>query len=208
MSNAYSYGDDINLHWDYIHNHHTNHEGSYQDCNPYHEEISAILRDIGECASSTYLTDGTSTNKNQMVPTLQHYGYTCSNLVSANTTLMISSINSGSPIFMFSPGHFYVADGYKNYTIIRDKYEQAYPDPGYYLTQSVIIEDIHVMHINWGWSGICNGYFAFGDYNTANGISYDTNNNYAVYDFTDNAQMVYNIHPPIIPPFPPFPPIN
>ena len=123
MSNVYSFGTVISPHWGYIQYHYMNHSNT-KICSPYHNEISALLRDIGEYASSDYRTDGTGTwtYSNQIVPTLQHYGFTSSTLVSADTDTMISSLDSGYPICMFSPGHFYVADGYKDYTITRYKY--------------------------------------------------------------------------------------
>ena len=196
MSNVYSFGTIISPHWSYIHNHYINHSYT-KPCSPYHNEISAFLRDIGEFASSDYRNDGTGTwtNNSQIVPTLQHYGFTSSALVSANTNTMITSLNSGYPVCMFSPGHFYVADGYKDYTVTRYKYERAIGESGYILTGSVITEDIHAMHINWGWDGNCNGYFAFETYNTANAVEYDTNNHNVSQNYTNGAQMVYNIHP-------------
>lgn len=196
MSNVYSFGTVISPHWGYIQYHYMNHSNT-KICSPYHNEISALLRDIGEYASSDYRTDGTGTwtYSNQIVPTLQHYGFTSSTLVSADTDTMISSLDSGYPICMFSPGHFYVADGYKDYTITRYKYERVIGESGYTLTGSGVIEDIHAMHINWGWDGNCNGYFAFGTYNTANAEEYDTNNHNVSKDYTNGAQMVYNIHP-------------
>ncbi len=194
MSNVYSSGETINLHWNYINYHYTNHSES-RTCSNYHNEISAFLRDIGEVASSDYRADETGTYNSKIVPTLQHYGFTSSSLVYANTTTMISSLNLSYPICMFSPGHFYVVDGYKDYTKIRYKYEKAGIGSDYILTETTIMEDIHAMHINWGWNGTCNGYFAFGTYNPANAEEYDTSTNNASHDYTSGAQMVYNIHP-------------
>ena len=137
------------------------------------------------------------------VSTIQHYGYSCSSLQFENVSTMISSLDSGYPVFICGltgpgqqdVGHGFVADGYKDHIITRYKYEQAIGSTGYILTDVTVIEDCHALHINWGGNGVCNGYFAFGTYDTSDAESYDTNNNNISYNFYYNLSMITNIHP-------------
>lgn len=81
---------------------------------------------------------------------------------------------------------------YNPFFAYEDTYAQAYPNPGYYLVSSTLIEEVHALHINWGWNGTCNGYFNFNIYNTANAFSYDgpsgVSNNYS-----SGIKMIANI---------------
>ena len=87
-----------------------------------------------------------------------------------------------------APGHTWVADGFVNYKCGVEYYEWVDPDPGIvgfddpkdlsegmYLVNSSTVVERYVLHFNWGWSGKCNGYFAFGVYdpNKADNKEYD-----------------------------------
>ena len=64
-------------------------------------------------------------------------------------------VRKGIPVYMqgFRPeaGHAWIIDGY----LVQRKYNQAYPY-GYM--------EHYLVHINWGWGGRCNGYFAINSF--------------------------------------------
>jgi len=73
---------------------------------------------------------------------------------------------------------------------------------GYIPSGTTKIFESHALHINWGWYGICNGYFTFGSYNTASAEEYDTGLNYVSYDFCRYIRMIPNIRKPGLTPLP------
>ena len=111
---------------------------------------------------------------------------------------ILSSLNNGRPVYMqgvddcntdtYSDdvGHAWVIDGYVEYVTTIDSYENGQ------LIGSFPYDDYHVMHINWGWDGVCNGYFYFGEYDTSGADSYD-GVHYGAYDFDSENKMYTNI---------------
>ena len=77
----------------------------------------------------------------------------------------------------------------------KDKYEKVYGDGEYTLTSHTMTGESHSLHINWGWNGVCNGYFTFGTYNTADSESYDTSTNTATFNFIEPIRMLCDIAP-------------
>lgn len=191
----YAQGESISLHWYYVNSHVTIHVGN-KPCTPYHSEISALLRDVGNQVGMSYNPGSSSAFSANVPNALQHYGYTAGALVDANVSTIKASLDNHRPVYMrgtsATSGHAWVADGYKDYLLYEDTYAQAYPNPGYYLVSSTLIEEVHALHINWGWNGTCNGYFNFNIYNTANAFSYDgpsgVSNNYS-----SGIKMIANI---------------
>ena len=191
----YAQGESISMHWSYVNSHVTTHTGN-KPCTPYHSEISALLRDVGNQVGMSYNSGSSSASSANVPSALQHYGYTTGALVNADVSTIKASLDNHRPVYMkgasATSGHAWVADGYKDYELYEDTYAQAYPDPGYYLVGSELIEEVHALHINWGWDGICNGYFNFNIYNTANAFSYDgqsgVSNNYS-----SGIKMIANI---------------
>ena len=160
------------------------------------------MRDIGCVAGTEYLSNSSGTNPNCLPEVLEHYGYRCdsSGCVPANISCIKASINNGCPVFMFgylsgNGGHGWVADGYKDIIYYQDKYEKAYGNGDYVLTQHTITNESHCLHINWGWDGNCNGYFNFNNYCTSMSVSYDTEVNNKHYNFCRNINMLCNIRP-------------
>ena len=54
-----------------------------------------------------------------------------------------------------------------------------------------------LVHLNWGWNGMCNGWFDLDYYATDNADIYDdpnVNNGYD-YDFRYDVELIYNIRP-------------
>lgn len=196
-SGIYSSGTSLTMHWSNIRNHTINHSGT-QSCSAYHSEISALIYDISERVHMTYYTNGSSgASFSYVQPAFVHYGYFLDSVANVDINDMIASIDANRPVILSGlsagVGHAWIADGYKDYILYCDTYARAYPGPGYYLVNSVQVDEKHAMHFNWGWDGECNGYFNFGIYNTSNPDSYDGNINTYHENYTTDLQMHTNI---------------
>ncbi len=80
----------------------------------------------------------------------------------------------------------WIVDGFVEYKCGVEYYEWVDPDPGiggfddpkdvsegmYVVTSSTVVER-NWLHFNWGWNGLCNGYFSQGIYAPAEGEEYD-----------------------------------
>ena len=70
---------------------------------------------------------------------------------------VLNSLDNGCPVFMSAiaavvSGHAWVIDGY----IMRD----------YVSSNGVVDKSQTLVHCNWGWHGVCNGYFTSGIFKT------------------------------------------
>ena len=109
------------------------------------QEIAKLMKDVGESVLMNYQLAESSANMNWVGHKLQHdfnYSPDCQFISSSNfsddewISMIKSNIDSGNPVIYNGTGnggnHAFIIDGYNSY--------------GY--------------HINWGWSGFCNGYFS------------------------------------------------
>lgn len=181
MGNDFSQGDSVSLDWTSIRNHVTNHV-SFLPCTPHHNNIGALLREIGAQALTSYNSNGSSTYLSACSNAFDYFDYDYTDAQApSKMALKVALVNFG-PVFMFGGfydnsnqwnGHFWVADGYKDYRYYRDKYEIAGLGSSPIITEHVLIREAHCLHINWGWNGNCDGYFNFGVYDTDNAEQYD-----------------------------------
>lgn len=114
--------------------------------------MSKVLGNSKNCAVD-YAADGSGSNANKAKRTFENYGY--KNVTkrlgceSGDIKRIDSQIASGRPVYMGGQrkggGHAWVIDGLNG---------------NYY-------------HINWGWQGDCDGYYAKGVFNTSSRHSYD-----------------------------------
>ena len=94
-------------------------------------------------------------------------------------------IDDGNPILVcsvphksffdydFAASHAWNIDGYKTrYTHITKKYYKG----SYHYDTKYSTEETMMVHCDWGWSGMCNGYFASGVFNLGgSGMLWDNN---------------------------------
>jgi hypothetical protein len=184
------------LNWYLINFHKVNHSTS-SACNPVHYQISTLLRDIGENVNMEYGIDESVAFSSDVPAALEHYGYLSDSYTEASIPIIKASLDNYRPVYMrgwseYDGGHAWVADGYKDYRLYRNTYAQAYPAPGYYLVNTEFIEEVHALHINWGWDGVCNGYFNFNCYDTTVAVSYDEASGFS-YQFSSGIKMITNI---------------
>ena len=133
------------------------------------EAVATLMRYCGQCSSMDYGTDGSGTGSwNQMVA-MQVFGY---NLSAQSlhrddygtdewNALMLEDLTEGIPILYTGygedAGHAYVVDGF----------------------------DGSMYHINWGWEGTGNGYFALDAFTVGN------------WDFSFAQQMQHRLFPEV-----------
>lgn len=206
MNNDYYAGDTLFLDWPSIKEHIVNHTDSLA-CNAVHGQIGALMRELGAKYNANYYTNSTGAFLSQGVNVYSALGINCSSYAQADLSTIKSSLRLARPVQMAgvtnnSEGHSFVADGYKDYEVWRTIYALEGPDGEYIEIRTVKISESHSLHINWGWNGVCNGFFTFGTYNTASAEEYDTESNYANYDFCNQLRMIANIKNPGLTPIP------
>ncbi|MBR5385657.1 MAG: C10 family peptidase [Bacteroidales bacterium] len=153
------------------------HEDWHEDndvCTPYHDDVAALLREIGFRASANYYTDGRRTGSYTAddADAFESFGYetkrwpdTWNRPGDDLTTDVMKSVLDDGPVYMVGYtgsikdrstfGHAWVVDGYIQMTI-KYRLEGSLPLEFY--------EDALYIHINWGWGGESDGWFRFGEY--------------------------------------------
>lgn len=132
---SYDYYDWDNMLDDYSH-------GGYSDAQA--QAVGALMRDLGKLAQATYGVNGTNCDEGKVWNALQNY-YNCNvrqlekDLLPGGEFLqaIYNELSMGCPVFMTGGDHAFVYDGY---------------------------DENGLVHVNWGWAGLDNGYF---DINTA-----------------------------------------
>jgi len=160
-------------------------------------QIGRLARQLGQNAGSTYNQNSTSTSISSMRSALSSLGYNVGNIVTISPTNGVFAdedlyafpniLSNNNLIFMRGEneddnGHAWVIDGcyyvkalYQLLATYDGTTWSVYQEMGTYRT-------CH-NHINWGWDGICNGYFNGWIYNANNAQRYDTEvSNYASSD--------------------------
>lgn len=187
-------GDTVDLDWEKM----VNSESGMVGIEIVHDRIAVLMREIGNRVGMRYFNNNniSGTDNCKVNQAFRSFGYSVSDTLKSRTMSEIfSSIRAKRPALVCglapsgnAPGHTWVADGFVNYKCGVEYYEWVDPDPGivgfddpkdlsegmYLVTSSTVVER-YVLHFNWGWSGKCNGYFAFGVYdpNKADNKEYD-----------------------------------
>ena len=108
------------------------------------QAVGVLMRDLGRLARATYGVNGTLSDEGKVWNALQYY-YDCTvrqlekDLLPGGEFLQVvyNELSLGCPLFMTGGDHAFVYDGY---------------------------DENGLVHVNWGWGGLDNGYF---DINTA-----------------------------------------
>lgn len=208
MGGDYLAGESVSLNWTGIKTHIDLHTDSLS-CNQYHKQISALLREIGYAANTNYTSPNSSSTSTNNVPgAFEHFGYTTSSpvLVNSNSiSTLTSCIKSFGPVCMRGSrvqndtliGHAWVADGYKDFAYYHNGYSWATNGDEPFMFEHTLIRESHVLHINWGWDGDCNGFFNFNSYDIDNAVIYDDTHNNSGRNYDTNVKMivVYPVNP-------------
>lgn len=197
MDDDYSAGDTLVLNWPLIKEHIANHADS-SSCDTVHKQIGAFMRELGALYNANYQTNSTSASTANSVNIYSSFGVLCSNFTTANINAIKQSLSKSRPVHMRgntinNEGHSFIVDGYKDFEVWRTTYIAEGQNGEFIVSGTTKVSESHSLHINWGWDGVCNGYFSFDSYATASGEEYDTENNSVNYDFCNNVYMVANI---------------
>lgn len=200
MGNAdftYPSGSPIQLNWNGI-GAHTKTHTAFQTCSMYHNTISALMREIGNRVNMVYNSSGSGAPPTSIPSGLSSFGYSCNSPATAVSYHVRQSIENYGPVIMggqsLEGGHAWVADGYKDLEYHTCLYVYDY-DLNEYVMEEESVERVESIHLNWGWDGVCNGYYAYGVYNVSAADSYDDEYLSLSYDFSIGTKMFCDIYP-------------
>lgn len=181
-----------------------------------HNQISYLCREIGERVDMDYNDAYTDENGTYYGPSsgavssdvpaaLSGLGYSSnSTLIAYDLQTIRSNIDNGLPIYMKGAqidddkrvGHAWVVDGYMTYTQMFITYISLASNNGPWRIDEIRYRYTYYPHCNWGWSGICDGFFNDGVFKTANAYQYDSSTgNSTSYNFHDELLIITNITP-------------
>ena len=169
----------------------------------YIEPVALFLREIGERCGMVYDNESTSDIYN-IASILPSFGYQQPTIQNFHYVTVVSELTANRPVYMRGEyydynknkyvGHAWVVDGYKSRD--RDVAYYTYLDDGSYVLWETKHEDFDYLHINWGYSGQCNGYFQKNVYNLGMAYEYDDGSYWPNYtEYTDNFLILTNITP-------------
>ena len=149
------------------------------------DQVSKLLYEIGFRIGMNWQCDGSGADSDHAIAFMKSSGY--SNCVESNYNYARIRIylNNRKPVivsgkasrqnrflslaYSYSDGHAWVVDGYK--AMVADYYNYVVdPSTDYYSENYVgtVLRNSY-LHINWGWGGIYNGYFAEGCFDVGRG---------------------------------------
>ncbi|MDZ7680813.1 MAG: C10 family peptidase [Fodinibius sp.] len=153
---------------------------SYNPNSTGSNEISSLMRDVGDIVFMNYGCDGSGAKDDHIEPGFRSFGYNSATQIgyagTNNYKDVIDNIEQGNPVVFTGykdtilgvidkDGHAWVADGY------RDIWDCS-QGIGYLL-----------FYMNWGWEGSYNGWFYFDNFNPGNS------------QYNSGTEVVVNIHP-------------
>ena len=185
-----------NLFWEGIlaqHKHSNYQETITCSCNhEIHKQIGYLCRQLGKSSNSNYSNPlQTGTTINNIRTTLKNLGYTVSETQSYTNSAVLSNVNLDRILLVggktSTDAHMWLIDGCQQKTMIVKVY---LVDPTYPVcdittlreTYSTLLKDL--VHINWGWGGVDNGYYNNNVFNTAQCATKDQKQNSAGETYT------------------------
>lgn len=141
--------------------------------------VAQLLHSIGVSIDMNYGCSSSSADVNNVVPWLRNIGYTVETMDYKWNTVK-RQLDLGHPVIMhgkrskrkffgitigYKNGHAWVLDGYKCTKTQYETYKVDLDKDIYEITSSTTKSIDYYLHINWGWDGENNGYFAEGCFN-------------------------------------------
>lgn len=196
MGGDFSSGELVSLYWPGIKIHTMSHTDT-RSCNSYHNNIGALLREIGSQVDMSYDYNESTASIDDVPDGFSYFGYITSSPVTFNANTAKTAIKSFGPIYMrggLAPnggGHAWVVDGYSDYKYYYCRFERAEGDGNPpVITQQTLVSEEHAFHINWGWDGDCNGYFDIGVFDVDEADLYEVSHNHTGLNFAYDCKMV------------------
>lgn len=170
----------------------------------YTDQLAQVLYHLGVCFNARSGAGGTSVNIDNVVAglkTLESNYYKIARVAPVSTSIgaIYTNLNANKPMYVRGSsvavgGHAWVLDGYLN----RSRFvtiQRRYGYTGPILTQSTT-EYSKLWHLNWGFSGEYDGYFAEAIFNIASRVSQDEvidtspHTDIDEYDFSDGNKVI------------------
>lgn len=197
----------ITLDWSSIKSHSTGHSLNYctTSMSNAHSQISSLCRQLGEMNNSTYHFETNSTSASTStyttiyaIPTFTSLGYSTGSWNNINNTNITSELSNGHLLLargtdtLIDSGHAWVVDGYTSAEYYVKVYhrENVGPINPWILYETLGPAYTTLYHVNWGWYGKNNGYYAFGIFDTSKVIIPDTDYNNTLLDFSSNLRFL------------------
>lgn len=142
----------------------------------YVDQIAQLLSSIGLGIDMDYGCSSSSANIDNVIPWLRKKGYQAETW-RYDGGMVKKQIDLGHPVIMhgkrskvkffgvtlgYKNGHAWVIDGYKSTKTQYETYRVDLDKGLYEVTSSVTKYIDYYLHLNWGWGGQNNGYFAEG----------------------------------------------
>lgn len=169
--------------WDKVHNAHYYWMNALYNYQPYYtEEVAYLVHEIGEFCGTWYhegdgwflTNDFSFTMPENAKDFLNDIGYNASKHNGYNVDLITPMLVAGKPVFIaaisgLAQGHAWVIDGA--------------------MFQSRGTESRQLLHCNWGFGGLCNGFYTSGVFDltqgpVANNFNYDPHDGYTYLNYT------------------------
>lgn len=128
-----------------------------------HANLGRVVRQIGYDLHSIYLSDMTATLS--AGPPIEYFKQVIPDVVtelySSPTQKFLGGLQNGIAL-VDSDDHSWVIDGFAMYIIYENTYRDFKPntiDGDWRLIKREVVDSNTLLHHNWGWNGMCNGYF-------------------------------------------------
>lgn len=145
-------------------------------------QVGGFIRALGDKMGADYTSGNSGTSSGSAKTALQNLGYTTSNLTQySNTTThnntIINEVRANRPVFFRgqdgNDGHAWVIDGLLRYSVEEWLYEIETDPLKIAMNGTDIVNTTYVattsvgrLHCNYGWNGLCDGYYSYGVFDT------------------------------------------
>ncbi|MBR5373888.1 MAG: C10 family peptidase [Paludibacteraceae bacterium] len=149
----------------------------------HRDQVSKVLCEIGLRIGMNWQCGSSGASDENAVNYMKSAGYSNCVVSDYNYARIRIYLNNRKPVIMggysrrsggfwsysYSGGHTWVADGYK--AVVADYYTYVVDTSTGYYSESYVKSVLRnsYLHINWGWGGSNNGYFAEGCFDTREG---------------------------------------
>ena len=152
-------------------------------------QVSQLLYYIGKNVKMEYGCEGSGTDFSNVSSYMRNIGYTIGETQDYNFDIIKTLLDYKKPVVMtgyenwknrflgliytYSGGHAWIVDGYSA-TILQDYYYVTSSSEILFCEAISTKYDNTLLHINWGWDGAGDGYYAAGCCDIRSATSYDS----------------------------------
>ena len=151
-----------------------------ENCTPNDKNaIAHFIREIGKTVRMRYYTHGSYAFIDSVKMYMPDWGYSPNMTIEDyDFSLVMSELDNNRPVYMrglnpSSEGHAWVVDGYRSHWSETTEYYETGMG-GDRIISNVTASLYNHLHINWGYDGQCNGYYASRVFDMNNPVQLDT----------------------------------